>query len=116
MTDEQYRALLDAVIEAKEASNGVKRELTGIRAEMAQLTGAVHALRGEVILIGAKVEVVEDDVSSMNSKLVAMMQTIDGMNHLAKSAYDMAVDNVEKLKSVDPKLKLEFADGKRESR
>ena len=104
MTDDQSRELRNAVIDSKEASNSVKRELAGVRGEVAQLTGAVHSLRGEVIILGAKVELLEDEVPAINAKLGAMMQTIDGMNHLAKSAYDMASDHVTKLKSLAPHL------------
>lgn len=106
MTDDQYKALLNAVIDSKEASNGVKRELAGVRGELAKLTGSVHDLRGEVIILGAKVEMVEEDVVKIDAKLGAMMQTIDGMNHLSKSAYDMASDALTKLKNI-PQLAAE---------
>lgn len=102
MTDEQYKELLNAVIDSKESSNKVSRELTSVRGEMAKLTGAVHDLRGEVIMLGATVELTQEDVGKINAQLGAMMQTLDGMNHLAKSAYDMASDGVKKLKSLSP--------------
>lgn len=101
MNNEEYRALLNEVLESNALAKKNNNELTKLRGEVVKLDGSVTSLRGDIIILSADLSVNTEDVAKINSKLDAMMQTIDGMNHLAKSAYDMASSNVTSIRRLE---------------
>lgn len=109
MTDEQYKALLNEVIAGREAANACRREVTQMRGELLRLEGSVTSLRGDVIILGAGQDVIIADIDKLGAKVDAMCQTIDGINHLAKSSYDMASSNVTELKATREELRQRLA-------
>lgn len=95
MTDDQYKALLNEVIAGREATNQCTRAVNNMRGELLRLEGAVTSLRGDVIVLAAEHDETARAVDKINARLEAVLQTVDGINHLAKSSYDMAASMVK---------------------
>lgn len=101
MNTEQYSALLKEVLASNALAKQNANELVRLRGEVVKLDGSITSLRGDVIILGAEVKVNSEDIAHVNDTLKAMMQTIDGMNHLAKSAFDMASANVVSIRGLE---------------
>jgi hypothetical protein len=101
VTPDQYSALLNEVLESNAIAKKNANELVRLRGEVVKLDGSVTNLRGEIILLGAEVQVNGEDIAKVNDTLKAIMQTVDGMNHLAKSAFDMASANVVSIRGLE---------------
>lgn len=110
MTPEQYSALLNEVLESNALARRNANEITLLRGAVTKLEGALTSAQGDIIVLGAKVNVSADDILSGNRTLAAVMQTIDGMNHLAKSAYDMASSHAKTLRAIEKHVGMEYVD------
>lgn len=101
MTPDQYTALLNEVLESNALARKNAHEITLLRGAVTKLEGAVVGLQGDIIILGVKVDINDEDIKKVNAMLQAMMQTIDGMNHLAKTAFDMSSSNVISIRGLE---------------